>query len=434
MALYVDDGTVGVDGTRKEVYQKLSRAAQILAKGVAAVGLELSCSKSVVMATSQAVARAIARSAKVLGKRVLKVVRQTKMLGNGNAAGNKRDTKVMQQRLKQHTKKRKRIRALRAAGVNTTVWQTVAGNPSMMYGADTSGVSDSLLERQRCSAAAASSAPGAGKQKDVLLWQADAKGGGADPCFPAHEMPITALAKAAWERWWTEDQQGGQREHSACQRGLEWNLWLAVEKVRRCAGSPWAILTGPFTAVAATTARLKWEYLGRLCFRTDVGEVLNLAADSPQAVKLRVRRSTARWRARRIDQQIPSLGLGGLPPVFAGIKASTKVLARKDPLADRWVNGCTAALTSAVANGQWPQTRLKSAHFTEDSRCQLCLSSAGTLCHRRSCPITAKARGDLYLPKHLVPVYNALTADQRKLLLNRALLAPVDLSAYPPRR
>ena len=43
MALYVDDATVGVDGTRKEVAQKLSRAAQILAKGVAAVGLELSC-------------------------------------------------------------------------------------------------------------------------------------------------------------------------------------------------------------------------------------------------------------------------------------------------------------------------------------------------------------------------------------------------------
>ena len=63
--------------------------------------------------------------------------------------------------------------------MNTAVWQAVAGNPAMLYGAETSGVSDSMLEAQRCSAAAAASAPGAGKQKDVLLWQADAKGGGA---------------------------------------------------------------------------------------------------------------------------------------------------------------------------------------------------------------------------------------------------------------
>ena len=118
--------------------------------------------------------------------------------------------------------------------------------------------------------------------------------------------------------------------------------------------------------------------------------------------------------------------------MYAGIKASSKSLPSKDPLADRWVNGCAAALTSAVSNGQWPQARLKSAHFTDDSRCQLCLCSAGTLCHRRSCPVTAKARGNLSLPKHLEREYNTLNADQRKLLLSRALLAPVDLSSHPP--
>ena len=431
-ALYVDDATVGVDGTRKEVAHKLALAGRILAKGVAAVGLELSCVKSVVMATAQVVARAIARSTKVMGKKVLKVVRHAKVLGCGNAAGNKRDTKVMQDRLKQHVGKKKRVQALRAAGVNTSVWQGVAGNTAMMYGADTSGVSDSLLEKQRCSAAANVSAAGAGKQKDMVLWLADARGGGADPCFAAHELPITALAKAAWERWWTDDEQDScshRREHV---RGLGWFLWRAVEKVRSCASSPWAVVTGPFTAVAATAARLGWSYLGDLRFLTDTGELLNLAVDSPQAVKLRVRRSTARWRARRIDAQLPFAGLAGLPPVHAGFRAIIKSLPRKDPLADRWVGGCAASLISAAANGQWPQTRLKSAHFTEDARCQLCLSSEGTLCHRRSCPLTAKARGDLSLPKHLAPVFDSLTTEQRKLLLNRGILAPVDLSAHPP--
>ena len=78
---------------------------------------------------------------------------------------------------------------------------TSAGIPSLTYGTDTIGVADSVLRRMRVMAAAAVSAPGAGKQLDAVLWLADVAGHRADPAFAAHELPVVVLARAVWERW-----------------------------------------------------------------------------------------------------------------------------------------------------------------------------------------------------------------------------------------
>ena len=72
---------------------------------------------------------------------------------------------VQQARLKTARAKLPQVASLRRAGVNTACWQRVAGNPAMTYGEDTVGVADSVLDRQRATAAVAASAPGGGKQK-----------------------------------------------------------------------------------------------------------------------------------------------------------------------------------------------------------------------------------------------------------------------------
>ena len=298
----------------------------------------------------------------------------------------------------------------------------------MMYGADTSGISDSMLDSQRAAAASMASAPGAGKQKDVLLWHADARGVGTDPAFAAHEMPLVSLFKAVWEKWWEPD--GGAGIPKELERGIKWAMDQAAEKVSRNSRAPWALVTGPLTAVEATVLRLGWRYLGGLKFITDVQECIDLAIDSPQAVKIRVRRSVARWRARRVDAQLPGLLLKGQVPLYAGVRAATKPPTAKDPFAGYWRPGCAASLRSAVSNGQWPQTRLKSAKMTDDPLCQLCGAAHGTLEHRHFCPATSLARGNVPLPAHLKDTFNALSTGQQKLLMTRGLLAPTDLAQY----
>jgi len=89
--------------------------------------------------------------------------------------------------------------------VDTAAWQRVAGNAAMAYGFDTIGVADTVLDRMRGSAATTASAPGGGKQKDMSLWFADMNGLTTDPSFAAHELPITSVARAAWECWWGPD-------------------------------------------------------------------------------------------------------------------------------------------------------------------------------------------------------------------------------------
>ena len=434
LALYVDDGTVEVDGSQKFVAESLETAIQVLVKGVAQVGLELSKTKSVVMATAEKVARYVARASKVAGLRVLKVKRNSKVLGCGNAAGNRRCTKVLNARLKKARGKGRRVRSLRGAGVDTGLWQKLAGNPAMMYGADTCGIADSMLEKQRITAAAAASAPGAGKQKDVALWYADAKGFGTDPAFAAHELPFTSLAKAAWEGWWLDTRANHGSLLSAGGMGLSLGECMrrATQATTARGSKVWSAVTGPFAAVAASAARLGWVYVSGLSFRTDAGEVVDLVVDSPQAVKLRVRRSVARWRARRIDEQLPFLRLGGQPPLYAGIRASAKPPKPREHFYAGWKTGCASHLKSAVTNGQWPQARLHSAKLTQDSRCQLCQVQVGTLEHRRCCTMTRPTRGDVRVPGHLLQVFGELAPDQQRLLLTRGLMAQIDLSEHKP--
>ena len=70
--------------------------------------------------------------------------------------------------------------------------------------------------------------------------------------------------------------------------------------------------------------------------------------------------------------------------------------------------------------------------MTEDPLCQLCRASVGTLAHRRQCVATRAARGCTPLPAHLREAYDDLTSAQQRLLLDRGLLASVDLSQHPP--
>ena len=93
---------------------------------------------------------------------------------------------VARQRLKAIRARLPRVRLLRRAGVDTAMWQRVAGNTAMAYGVDTMGVPDTCLGQQRSAAMAAVCPPGGGEQQDLALWHADARGQATDLAFAAH--------------------------------------------------------------------------------------------------------------------------------------------------------------------------------------------------------------------------------------------------------
>jgi len=91
------------------------------------------------------------------------------MLGTSTTAGARRSVKLLRSRLDCTKVKAARIVKLRRAGVNAGTWARTAGLTGMLYGADTCGVSDTMLDQQRTAIAAAISAPGSGKNKVLSL-------------------------------------------------------------------------------------------------------------------------------------------------------------------------------------------------------------------------------------------------------------------------
>ena len=79
----------------------------------------------------------------------------------GLAAGVARNTKVMQTRLKNFTKRIPRFKILKRAGVDTAILVRTGGLAAVMHGLGSSGVSPSMLLHQR-RAVLAAAAPKAG--------------------------------------------------------------------------------------------------------------------------------------------------------------------------------------------------------------------------------------------------------------------------------
>ena len=131
------------------------------------------------------------------------------MLGLSSAGAARRCTTSLKARLGATKSKAPRVAVLRGAGIDTAVWQRISGkSTTTTYGEDLIEVAHSMLEQQRAAAAKPASAPGGGKNNDLSIWHADARGQTTDPAMADHELPINALARAAWKAWWGTDPKG----------------------------------------------------------------------------------------------------------------------------------------------------------------------------------------------------------------------------------
>ena len=137
---------------------------------------------------------------------------------------------------------------------------------------------------------------------------------------------------------------------------------------------PWAVCTGPGTAMVATAMRLGWTVQDGLNLVTDEGRSLNLVLDPPVVVVAQCRAAVQRWRWRRIEAKHSLLDVGR-PGNGAFIEPIWKLLSSKqqDP---EWNSALRGSLRSALVGRQWSQQRCHAAGFAAHNRCLLCLNGA----------------------------------------------------------
>ena len=102
-------------------------------------------------------------------------------------------------------------------------------------------MADSVLEAARGEVAKAASPEASGRCPTLTLLAVEGEAGTLDPAFAAHVGPVQHWALAVWCRWFPEPT-------------LEHAFAAAGARLAAASGSIWGSVTGPTTALIATTS------------------------------------------------------------------------------------------------------------------------------------------------------------------------------------
>lgn len=430
ITLYVDDATLEVYHSSMRLTQSTIAGATDCMVDMLQVGLGLECSakKSGVVGSSPAIASRAAASSRT---RMLMPWRNAKLLGTSSGGGKRRCVRHSKVRLRTFDKRATRIRRLRRCGVDAVRVARAAGTPMLTYGVEVHGMSCSHLQAARRAIARAVAPEAGGKCYELVLHAADGSRGTLDPAFDVHGLPIRMWALALWEEWVPCQQMDDALQHAMCHAVMS-------------DGSPqWSRVAGPAAAVVASASRIKWRFLSghRLC--TDLGHTLDLLLDPPKAVLQEVHQAVRRWRLAQIGLIFPAL-IPSQPDVTIHCDRSgevpsgyaTTLFCFADTLDgllrprngasckffDAWEPKHIAYLRSAIAGGQWVQTRIAAVPgWSDDRRCQLCLGANGTLSHRLVCPALVPDGGWQPPPPECNTIADTLSPARLELLGTRGL-------------
>ena len=373
-----------------------------------ALGMEVSASKSVATASSPAAARLLVTSVRKGKVRYVHPTRgqPAKMLGVGSRGGSTRTTKVFSKRVQAFSKKKRLFDVLKKFGFNTGLAVRATAMPSIGYGVETAGISDSALSGVRSLVNAAAGTSTGGGNWEAELFARDALHGRLDPSLDAHTKPLAAWATAWWDGWRSADQPTRSFKRADGQ----------LRALSPGSKSIWSHVRGPTAAAIASASRIGWYFSAADKLHSDDGESFDLSRDSPAAIVNAVQRSVIRWRSANVLQdhtatktllQSPCFRPphGVLPIAYerwrrAKAMASVRVgLAsldntvngRRNPaIPDSWQKRYAPYAISAIANKQWPQARcaaLRSQDWDKDDTCKLCQEAAGTFLHRHTCRV-----------------------------------------------
>ena len=422
LTLYVDDLTISVRGAARFVKRRLAQAVdQVVNVFQERLALQVSVTKSAVVASSLKLAKAVARKAK---SNILKVKRSAKLLGTGCGGGARRSTKVIKSRLHKVRAYSGRMWALRRHGANTQLMTRMAGTAAVTYGTDTQGVSNSLLQQQVSTIARMAAAEGGGKNPYKTLYALDGAAGTLDPTFAADALPLLHWATAVWEDWVpgaAMDSAYGQAKLKMTKGKTSWNK-----------------VAGPAAALWVTLVRAGWKWNSTTTFTDDEGEEWDARLDPPGTLAAAMNRTTRRRRFLQITSMHQGM-LPARPDVGVGVHGRSDIIVdfantlaplirgKVDTIssAPEFEKKHASALLSALANGQWPQTRKAAVPSwnISDNGCQLCNEAPGTLQHRRVCPFVMPTGGWAQIPENAQLAANTIGQHRLDTLRTTGLLA-----------
>ena len=404
LTLYVDDLTIETRGDIVGAAGRCAAAVDFICEMLEKdMGFIISEKKSVVVASHPMAAIAAANAS---SQARITAVKVAKLLGTATRAGAHRAVNLLKVRTHQFKKRCAKFQALRKMGVNTAAMAQAAAASTMTYGAECIGISDSMLMDMRRITAKICVGAAEGKSPIRSLYAVDGAHGTIDPAFAAHSAPITMWAQAWWGEWDSPAQ-------------LDATFAATKLALNSAKGSTWSKVKGPVAAVIATAHRLQWTWTSSHVVVDDAGTEWNLMVDPPAAIKKAVKRSVRRWRLRQIANETPGL-VPQTPDITAAGKktgdtrsrtvlvdcaasALTSLSKKKANSHDKgdWESKHKPYLVSAIAGGQWTQTR--KARVTSwnilDKKCQLCNEEDGTLAHRFTCRATCPPGGRAPPPK-----------------------------------
>jgi len=449
LQVYVDDMNISAIGPGVGPAAHTSMATDAIVNHLEnKLLMTVSLTKSAVTASTATIARITAKLS-VTGK--LKVKRSTKLLGTAAAGGRRRSVRIMANRLATVKSRVRKFHVIRKMGVSVHTMARMAATPTITYGVDIMGMSDSMLQAARVTVATVA-APGAGgKTPDMILFALDSAGGTLDPAFDAIGLPIKHWSTAWWEGWVAHDD-------------LASSIKYAAHKLQKANTSIWQLVTGPVAALVGSLWRIGWTILKPHLLVSDDGSLLDLTKDPPAAVCAEAKRSIHRWQFARVLKLHPHLvpprptvphGIGvGIcghaacelpcftPPTVVLTASLTarlphSVIGIVQPIAKLilgksskvktavcWEGKFKPFLLSTLVGGQWTQSRVAKVQGEDtDNRCRLCLTEAGTLEHRHHCPATEPELGWPKPPHDVKEFIDGLSQSRGQFLKTRGVLA-----------
>ena len=387
ITVYVDDASFEAMGSERIVQASVTKAVRMYTQAVEDMGMEMSTTKNVCIASTPTLASAIVAQCPGLG---IKVQRAAKSLGGSIGTGRNRTVAVQRKRLEAFKARKARFRKLRrrvGAEATALVLRT-GGTAAMVYGEASMGVSPSFLHAQRVVVAAAACPSGAGDLDLTLILADGGPNGEADPAFPAHQLPIGKWAQAVWHRWLPIPSLQALVDHATLKLGD--------------GDCKWSLVSGPALAFQASARRIGWQVRNASTVVDEVGVLHDFTEVPPARIAKIVHRAVTTWRWRRVEARFPHAkqGDGGHGFFLEPVRRLLKV---KD--SETWGGRQKSSLRSAFLNRQWPQARLFQAGRASTPTCQLCVATgvchdgdrspqfAGTCLHRvLTCPALQSER------------------------------------------
>ncbi len=385
---FVDDLTLSATGDSRSVILDVTKAHDELK---AIVSDELGCSfangKTAIMASSKAIAAAVARHVGVEDGGTAPQC----LLGIDNLAGGVRARLGRKSRkgarLKAAMARRGRLARLkRAAGRKSNRIYRAGLQPAATFDSPIWGIDNDEAVKIRRLAATVMSPKARGRSLEMVhLWY-------DTPTADPETAPVVQAARMIWKAV-TSPKEAQQRGSSIADIRRQWeaahrafqplvDAWFAAAGQdgtipRKLARQLWGKVQGPLGAAALTLARLGWRFTAPFEITDGRGTSTTLTKTSPALVRDLMRGAVRRMFERRVAARFQRED-----PAFTGRRACLDVAIAAAKPGRRVTPAQAGAFKAAACGALMTMQRAMKLGYAVDGLCPLCRAARDTIYHR----------------------------------------------------